>query len=653
MSLRYSSWKECLLAKTVSIEGTTGNDNMGAFPAATNKTTIPSDALLANLTEEGSVLLTVLENGEEKKLSIIHQVKNFGGTRTRTSNKVVALKGLAADAKILKIDETSLLTYQNLWAPKEDDLLECESKEDAENCTAIDSAQYRIKVLPVVVCPPLLVALLLKTEERDPMELIHLFNKAASNFDEETGGDVATKAIGYYLRWLWLVGKDKVESLACQWDEEDEETNSYLAALRANNILPPSEGMGSTPPTAEALSVLVPVLSRIGETLDTTNKLHAKTHLDREERESSKKNRTKDFHPSFINMMLNASSENWEVAAESLTDFALSFFNSKTAGLADQTLLRLFQVNNMEDAGFAEGLTRSLYEADWLWPNNTNPKNASFFSFYSNLPESSEQTGRFLVMHLQDSNKVFKSSEDVLKSTKQYIKAPQTYQELLDAINMFTVFLRGFHGEESEPAVKCQTAFKLVSQNPSTFKGRCLHDKNFASAFLYKLDKRYQIFMKDCRDASERDMISQRTMDYEALIENVKMGDFVSFLPSVFSVAGDNKRKPEEDIGTDTRRKNGKRGKGSDDKGRVMNEGFDEKLKLSDEEWKKISGDKELLKLRPKLTDKCFMCHRWTSRGYCFPNCSNVDAHCPSSDEKLTEYKGWLVKARKTAKGGN
>ena len=101
MSLRYSSWKECLLAKTVSIEGTTGNDNMGAFPAATNKTTTPSAALLANLTEDGSVLLTVLENGEEKKLSIIHQVKNFGGTRTRNSNKVVALKGLAADAKIL------------------------------------------------------------------------------------------------------------------------------------------------------------------------------------------------------------------------------------------------------------------------------------------------------------------------------------------------------------------------------------------------------------------------------------------------------------------------------------------------------------------------------------------------------------------------
>jgi hypothetical protein len=74
--------------------------------------------------------------------------------------------------------------------------------------------------------------------------------------------------------------------------------------------------------------------------------------------------------------------------------------------------------------------------------NNTNPKNASFFSFFSNTPDDTEQSGRFLVMHLQDSNKVFKSSEDVVKSTKQYIKAPQTYQELLDSVKLFYIFSR-------------------------------------------------------------------------------------------------------------------------------------------------------------------------------------------------------------------
>jgi hypothetical protein len=145
--------------------------------------------------------------------------------------------------------------------------------------------------------------------------------------------------------------------------------------------------------------------------------------------------------------------------------------------LADQTLLRHFQTHNIQDAGFAEGLTHSIYEKDWLWSNNTNPKNASFFSFYSNLPEDTDQPGhRFLIMHLQDSNKVFKSSEDVAKSTKQYIYAPPTYQEPLDSIKMMSVFLEGFHGFESEPAQKCRIALKLVGENPSTFKSRCAQD---------------------------------------------------------------------------------------------------------------------------------------------------------------------------------
>jgi hypothetical protein len=90
------------------------------------------------------------------------------------------------------------------WSPKEDDLLKCKDKEDAENCTAIDTAQYCVKVLPVVALPPLLLALLLQVKELDPiMELMHLINKAAPSFDEEraelsTSNEIATKAVSYY-----------------------------------------------------------------------------------------------------------------------------------------------------------------------------------------------------------------------------------------------------------------------------------------------------------------------------------------------------------------------------------------------------------------------------------------------------------------------
>jgi hypothetical protein len=175
------------------------------------------------------------------------------------------------------------------------------------------------------------------------MELIPLITRAAKKFDEDKGAetgmeeDNAEKSIGYFLCWFWLVGKNRLSPLVTNLDEDDEEAKAHLLSLKSQFILPPVGGEANTPPTAEALSVLVPVLSRIGETLDTTNKLHAKSQLDREERENNKKNRTKDFHSSFMKMMLMAGSANWEVSADELTELAVSFFNANTAGLVDHS----------------------------------------------------------------------------------------------------------------------------------------------------------------------------------------------------------------------------------------------------------------------------------------------------------------------------
>jgi hypothetical protein len=43
------------ITKTNSVEGLAGNENIGAFPTVTSKTTIPPEAFLANLIEEHSV----------------------------------------------------------------------------------------------------------------------------------------------------------------------------------------------------------------------------------------------------------------------------------------------------------------------------------------------------------------------------------------------------------------------------------------------------------------------------------------------------------------------------------------------------------------------------------------------------------------------
>jgi hypothetical protein len=52
--------------------------------------------------------------GDSKKLTLLHQLKNFGGTRTCTTNKIVALSGTTVDSKIAKIEPSSLLTLRML-----------------------------------------------------------------------------------------------------------------------------------------------------------------------------------------------------------------------------------------------------------------------------------------------------------------------------------------------------------------------------------------------------------------------------------------------------------------------------------------------------------------------------------------------------------
>jgi hypothetical protein len=329
----------------------------------------------------------------------------------------------------------------------------------------------------VVVLPPLLVAELLEADLSDPLALIPELTLKAAQFDDNHAGVASVRASAkevmgkLFLRWLWLVGKGEIDGLEVKIDEEDDELKAYLLEVTSKHILPPTGTQGNTPPD-QALNVLIPVLSKMNENLELHAEIQAKGQRDRELREEKKKDRTKDFHESFIHiMMLMASSPDGEMAAEELTPFAMKFFNSKTVGFADQTLLNHFQSNGIEDAGFAEGVTNALYNGQFIWHNSTNPKNASVFSFFINAPDDSTQASRSLVMHLQDNNKNVKTDAEVRNSTKQYIMAPTSYDKLLKHMNMFVVFLKGFLGEESDPFQAWKGARDKVIEEVSSFKG--------------------------------------------------------------------------------------------------------------------------------------------------------------------------------------
>jgi hypothetical protein len=125
--------------------------------------------------------------GWVNQLAVLHQIKNFGGTRSRKQHKIVAVGGTDVDAKVVIVEPSSLLTFQEVIAPTGEELLKCRDKAEVENCTCIDGAKYRTKYLPVIAPPPLIISLLLETEQGDPMELIPLITRAAMKFDEEKG----------------------------------------------------------------------------------------------------------------------------------------------------------------------------------------------------------------------------------------------------------------------------------------------------------------------------------------------------------------------------------------------------------------------------------------------------------------------------------
>ena len=71
-----------------------------------------------------------------------------------------------------------------------------------------------------------------------------------------------------------------------------------------------------------------------------------------------------------------------------------------------------------------------------------------------------------------------------------------------------------------------------VKESRGSFKGFCASDSKFAAAFLYKLDRRQNEFMKACRNEDERELVSSQFLNFDTVINAVTMGNFVPYLPS-------------------------------------------------------------------------------------------------------------------------
>jgi hypothetical protein len=133
--------------------------------------------------------------------------------------------------------------------------------------------------------------------------------------------------------------------------------------------------------------------------------------------------------------VLNAASINSNSPAKEISKSYLCIINSDTRGMADRELQHQMSKLGFLDANFAHGLATSCYMGNIMWNTRTNPSNLSSFTVFELNPLSSTQTARCLHLHLPLKKTKGKSLDKIKASQIQEIKAPRTFEELLQAHN--------------------------------------------------------------------------------------------------------------------------------------------------------------------------------------------------------------------------
>ena len=664
--------------------------------------------MVRNITEDDEGVL--LAGDVNNKLIFIHGIKNLGGIRSRKENKVIGNIGLTEKANTVNFHEDLWELPLSLRAPSAKTLIECDSADEAKEKPA--TAAFR--TLRAITIPPWVVKCLLESdldgeEGIDPFVAIIELTKGARAFDEEYDdneefGEKAIDHVGYILRFLWCLGREEIYETSFSLDINDQEVNDYHLSTHQTFIEnresdetgnednledrthPPSrnnesdifddsddereesseeakilqralKGEGASWDSFgiklgegdAAMRMSAAMMARLNESLVTQNKLKAIEIKAATKKEKEKKDRTLDFHESTVWMLLCAGAPR-SMALSKIPNSALRFFNAKSAGKADQELMSQFEEMGLGLVGFAPGLIQSLYNGDLLWHNSVDPKNLSVFMVFKRGVMETEQKSRYLLFHLQEKQGSKRSVEEILASTKQTIRVPTSFHEMVYQLRCFRGLIQVFLGHQSFVVRQLVDLTAKVENLEERLTAASHSDEKFIAAFLYSIDLMCQEFLKECKLKSDRSFVDEQLLDFDSVIQRVRLQQFPSYLPPTFTSVDSGSKGEDMVVRNSKRRKLGGEDDLPEDKGSniVQNESQPEEFKMAPgESWEKDWCGR-VADGRPSW-GKNKMCPRFHTKGYCFKQCRNKASHVPFSrvpDAKRKEYKQWMADAR-------
>jgi hypothetical protein len=325
----------------------------------------------------------------------------------------------------------------------------------------------------------------------------------------------------------------------------------------------------------------------------------------------------------------------------------MSFFNSENVGTADQELAEQYKEMGIPDATYSQATVQAMMGGHFLYQSGMEPSNFTAFGFTEQTPTLASGPNRTLLLYLAATQGKGKTTEEINRSTKQWVKAPTSFEEL----TMQLTFLMGistiFFSAESALVPSLNTFQKSLAMNRMCVKTRIVSDKLYASKILYAIDTRTQRWLRECKIAKERSTVDDSIVDFRDLTNDVLNGRFSMDLPPVFAEPEQMKDGPTT-LGGPAKKKAKKSGKKGEEE-RLLNKSPFEEFKMKkDKNWQIFCGDVQ--KERPDWGSNQ-MCHRWQIRGYCFEDCFNGESHVAKEKvpaEKVKEFGSWMKKARES-----
>jgi hypothetical protein len=240
---------------------------------------------------------------------------------------------------------------------------------------------------------------------------------------------------------------------------------------------------------------------------------------------------------------------------------AAKFFNCETVGKATQELISQLEALKCRRVAVATGTIQSLKEGDFLWKNDITPSNLSVFMFSKSSANAASVGSRALILHYQESLGKELSENEIKKALKQAIIVPTDFYGMVEQMERFLGALRVFQGKKGYLPSKYSELVEEVKELQDWFEAGQEINQEFIAGFMYLTDVCVHKFLKSCNKAHHRDDVRNSLLQWQPLLDRIKMQDFSPRLPNSFTFLSDNNSNPTPPLGDEAQGR-GRRRKG-------------------------------------------------------------------------------------------